>query len=93
MNIYQTFSIVSAYNDVKRKVCSCVKLIQGHVRIGNDSMLITLIYVLLHLRCKVLVCVLTNTAMSEIAMKFLNIFPNPSDHFPNTCNFLYCEID
>jgi len=86
LNISQTSAIVSALNAVKNKECPCTKLIQGPPGTGKTAMLVTLLYVLLHQRYKVLVCAPTNTAISEIAMRFLNIVTSPSDQCPNTDN-------
>jgi hypothetical protein len=87
LNASQTSAIVSAVNVVKKKEHPCIKLIQGPPGTGKTSMLVSLLSVLLHLRYKVLVCAPTNAAISEIAMRFLNLIRSPSDHCPNTYYF------
>eukprot|EP00253_Pinus_taeda_P033221 PITA_33221 len=87
LNDSQTSAIVNAVNAVKKKKCPCIKLIQGPPGTGKTSMLVSLLSILLHLRYKVLVCAPTNVAISEIALRFLNLVTNLSDKCPNTDDF------
>jgi senataxin len=87
LNVSQASAIFSAVNAVKKKEHPCIKLIQGPPGTGKTSMLVSLLSVLLHRRYKVLVCAPTNAAISEIAMRFLNLVASPSDQCPNIHNF------
>ena len=83
LNVSHISATVTAVNVVIKKERPCIKLIQGPPGIGKMSMLVSFLSILLHMRYKVLLCAPTNVAISEIAMRFLNLVRRPLDQFPN----------
>ena len=88
--VSQISPTVTAINAVKGKEHPSINLIQAPPRTGKTgkmSMSVSLLSILLHMGYKVLVCAPTNAAISEIAMRFLNLVRSPSDQCPNIYDF------
>ncbi|GLJ34024.1 hypothetical protein SUGI_0684240 [Cryptomeria japonica] len=85
-NDSQASAVFHAVNAIESNFSSAIKLIQGPPGTGKTSTLISLLSILVHKAFKVLVCTPTNAAVSEIAMRFINIVKSPSGCCPDTEN-------
>ncbi|GLJ34015.1 hypothetical protein SUGI_0684140 [Cryptomeria japonica] len=86
-NDSQASAVFQAVNAIESTFSSDIKLIQGPPGTGKTSTLISLLSILVHKQFKVLVCAPTNAAVSEVAMRFINIVKSPSGCCPDTDKF------
>ncbi|CAH8382681.1 unnamed protein product [Eruca vesicaria subsp. sativa] len=84
LNASQESAISSCLETRNQHDKTCVKLIWGPPGTGKTKTVATLLYALLNLRCKTVVCAPTNTAVVEVASRLLVLFNGSSSSSENS---------